>query len=1363
MADRLQQQSRAYVRNLLLGLLIVHLLVSAWVASVLMGSRTAHEDTAAMVTKNMATALDQTLSGTIGGVNLNLLAAVDFMEERLRAGRQLDVADVNTHLMQAQARLHYVTSLRATDSEGTVLYGAEVAPQVHVSWADREFFALLRADAEAGLSVTNPMYGTLTKRWILSFARRYNYPDGRFAGVVAASIPVEYFNEQLASLDIGPRGVAVLRDANLGLIARHPDSDAPADQLGATWLSPELAAAVASGQDTVTYPARNTADGIARINTYRRLTSVPFHLITGVGAPDYMASWYGEVRNSLAQLAVFMFMTALAAWLLYQSHAREQRDQLRMTSVLRGASDGIHVLDTEGKLLLANESFYQMLGRQNHDNTGLHLRDWDDSPNPASVGQMQAAMTEVLHTGKQTLVQTMQRRLDGSRLPVEVSLLPQEMDGQTVLFCSARDISDRLKAEAEVRQTQELMLAAIDVVDEAFVIFDQSDRLVYCNDNFRNLYATSADLLVHGEPFERIVRKGAERGIYLDAIGNMDAFVAGVVAAHQTGNQQALTRLSNGRIIRVVDKKLPNGSIAGFRIDVTELVEATSRAEQLARSKSRFLANMSHEIRTPMNAVLCMISLLQATPLSVRQQDYARKAESAAKSLLGLINDVLDYSKVESGKVPLECQPFSLEKLLRTLAVVLSATIKSRDMEVLFDVDADLPETLVGDGMRLQQILTNMGDNAVKFTSYGQVVIGIHALPAAVQTVRLAFTIQDSGIGIAPEHQQLVFGAFSQAEASTTRRFGGTGLGLAISKSLVESMGGTLHLVSTPDVGSTFRFELSFPLPMTLQPSANPIQPSALPSQQVLIVDDNPVAGHLLQKLVHSMGWTGQWHSTGSAALACVQKALQTQLEQFPFSLVLLKSALPDMDSWQLCQTLRQLAQPCKGAAPLVFMQSATGQQELNLHTASEPSLVDGLLVKPFTPAMLREALLHAKSGNTQPSGKTATRISQRPLAGMRILVVEDNLINQQVAEELLTAEGAIVSLAANGQLGVEAVRAAARQFDVVLMDIQMPVLDGYAATQQIRKELRLGLVDLPIVAMTANAMASDREACLAAGMNAHVGKPFDIALLVQLLLHITGFANADKQQAASWPSDARPVGARHGEARPEGARPGGARLGETRHFDGINLQLALSRMAGSETLYVRTARAFVTTLATLHTDLLQHLHAQDRKKLVMALHTLKGNAATVGLPGLAEQARQLEKLCASTADANTCQTALQTLAAAVDSARPLLEQAIAMLENAAPSPSPGLPHPTAAPSQQAMEAGLAELAQLLEQSNLLALDLFEQLRGSQSFFPASLYEPLDAALQDLNLKTAAHLVNSYLSETLGLKAGVRREDAGVR
>ena len=518
-------------------------------------------------------------------------------------------------------------------------------------------------------------------------------------------------------------------------------------------------------------------------------------------------------------------------------------------------------------------------------------------------------------------------------------------------------------------------------------------------------------------------------------------------------------------------------------------------------------------------------------------------------------------------------------------------------------------------------------------------------------------------------------------------------------------------------------------------------------------MDDNPVAGHLLQKLVHSMGWTGEWFCTRQAALervrVQVRDALQTQPGPFPFSLVLLKSALPGTDSWQFCQVLRQLMRPCVGAAPLIVMLSATGQQELDLHPRYQPGLVDALLVKPFTAAMLREALLQARSGKAQRDSKQAARVSQRPLAGMRILVVEDNLINQQVAEELLTAEGAIVSLAANGELGVAAVRAAAPQFDVVLMDIQMPVLDGYAATRQIRKELGLGLVDLPIVAMTANAMASDREACLAAGMNAHVGKPFDIAQLASQLLHITGFA-AVPQEFASPPGPAAP---RHPERNTEAVQ-------------GMELQAALARMAGSRALYIRTAQAFLQVLKTAPTDLLRYLQANQRQKLAMALHTLKGNAATLGLPGLAEQARLLEKMCGSAdsatitatitatshTDADTCQIALQALAAAIDSAQPLLEQAIALLEHTAPAPSPNpaLPSTPPASSPEALHAGLAELAQLLAQSNLQALELFEQLRGYRDLFPPDLYRQLAAALQDLDFKTAERLVNSLMSAPLG-------------
>ncbi len=415
-----------------------------------------------------------------------------------------------------------------------------------------------------------------------------------------------------------------------------------------------------------------------------------------------------------------------------------------------------------------------------------------------------------------------------------------------------------------------------------------------------------------------------------------------------------------------------------------DLTVARDAAQATNVAKGRFLANMSHEIRTPMNAILGLLSLMQSTALNERQRDYTTKTERAAKSLLHLLNDILDFSKVDAGKMVLEQVPFSLAQLMQDLAVLLRPPLATSTLKVHFELDPALPDGVIGDPMRLQQVLLNLGANAIKFTPTGHVRVLVQPCgPVDGEWASVRFAVEDSGIGIAPEHQAQIFDGFAQAEASTTRRFGGTGLGLAISKRLVALMGGNIQLQSVLGAGSTFSFELRLPVVVQGQPE-----------------------GEVVVGRIGRIGGTG----------------------------------------------------PVAEARP-----TATSQ--------------DGV---PSTAA---------------------------PLVGMRILVVEDNPINQQVAFELLTAKGALVSLADDGQQGVEAVKLATVPYHVVLMDIQMPVLDGYAATRAIRTELNMP--HLPIVAMTANAMAVDREACLAAGMSEHVSKPFDIHALVRLLNRVTGFSSA--------------------------------------------------------------------------------------------------------------------------------------------------------------------------------------------------------------------------------------------------------------
>ncbi len=766
--------------------------------------------------------------------------------------------------------------------------------------------------------------------------------------------------------------------------------------------------------------------------------------------------------------------------------------------------------------------------------------------------------------------------------------------------------------------------------------------------------------------------------------------------------------------------------ITSIKLSELSAIRKKNEADQSNQSKSQFLANMSHEIRTPMNAILGMLNLLEATSLTSRQRDYASKAESAAKSLLGLINDILDFSKVDAGKMQLERQPFSLEALMRNLAVVLSSSLKSKNIEVLFDMDPRLPDVIVGDTMRLQQVLINLGSNAIKFTEAGQVVIGLQCLSTSEGQVTIAFSIQDTGIGIAPEHQRHIFEAFSQAEASTTRRYGGTGLGLAISKHLVELMGGSLQMDSTPGLGTTFRFQITTTVPVEIPENLRTPDKSPIPLQRTLIVDDNPLAGQLFLKVMQSFGWQAEWVPSGEAAVAKVLSECDSSGNAPPYSLIFVDWQMPAMDGWEATRQIRTIARQRTGVPPVIIMVSANGRQDLALRSEEDQKLVDGFLVKPVSAPMILDAVAAAMSGQPDIRRETIGRSSKRQLAGMRILVVEDNLLNQQVAEELLTNEGAIVSLAANGQLGVDAVHAASPQFDAVLMDIQMPVMDGYTATGVIRKQL--GLTQLPIIAMTANAMAGDREACIASGMNEHIGKPFDVAMLISQLIRSTGFRTL-------------------ADSRLEQSRAVDVHRSPVPDIAGMDLSGALVRMSNSRSLFTRTARDFLKTLPSLPMELQEQLKTDNRQNALMTLHTLKGIAGTLGVVALAYEANRLEQLCRAESSQDQCLREIGSLESSIDQTRLLLEEAVEQLNAEAVALAPV--DASAKPADSAVLLQLlSELAALLEQSDMQSLQSFAECHQQLECLPDGLCDKLSAALQDLDFQ-AAHRTCVVCMDTL--------------
>jgi CheY-like chemotaxis protein len=615
-----------------------------------------------------------------------------------------------------------------------------------------------------------------------------------------------------------------------------------------------------------------------------------------------------------------------------------------------------------------------------------------------------------------------------------------------------------------------------------------------------------------------------------------------------------------------------------------------------------------------------MLKLMHATELNERQFDYVSKAEGAAKSMLGLLNDILDFSKIEAGKLELDPQPFAPERVLRELSVILSANLGNKPVELLFDIDPALPKSLLGDSMRLQQVLINLGGNALKFTQSGEVVVHLRVLEQQADATRLRIGVRDSGIGIAAENQAKIFCDFSQAEASTTRRYGGTGLGLAICKRLVELMHGELQVSSALGRGSDFYFDITLALaePLPAAPLAAAPAAPELQALDALVVDDNATARDILATMMRSMGWKADMAASGLEAIARVTERARRQ--EPPYQAVFVDWEMPAMDGWETLARLRQLGTPF--GTPLCIMLTVHGRQALGQRSGLEQTALNAYLVKPVTAAMLREVVADARAGRSsfRKSERIASRAGGR-LNGMRLLVVEDNLINQQVARELLVAEGADVQLADNGLVAVSALTQArhALPFDAILMDVQMPVMDGFTATRVIRKDL--GMDKLPIIAMTANAMASDRLECLAAGMDEHIGKPFDLGYLVELLLRTTGFQPLPvaQERHSEAPSLASPA-----PALPPSA-PASVPL--------IDVETALGHMDGLTDLYLDLAQQFGQDLHSVVPEYHRALAAALLGDAARQMHTLKGTAATLGALPLSALAAQLETLCKSSTE----------------------------------------------------------------------------------------------------------------------------------
>jgi PAS domain S-box-containing protein len=879
---------------------------------------------------------------------------------------------------------------------------------------------------------------------------------------------------------------------------------------------------------------------------------------------------------------------------------------------------------------------------------------------------------------------------------IEQQLRDLNEDLEQKIAARTRELLDSMRM---AQGSQAKLQAIVDTALDAVVRMDRQGRIVGWNAQAEKIFGWKGEEVLGRDLSECIVperhraahRNGLARYERSGVGGVLDSRIE-TYALRRDGVEFPIELA----ITRVQLAASDDYEFCSFIRDISErrereqsLVAANVRAEAANVAKSEFLANMSHEIRTPMSAIIGMAYLTLRTELSPKQQDYVGKIHRAALSLLGIINDILDFSKIEAGKLDVEHIPFCLDDVLANVASVTSQKAADKHLEYLFHVPHAIPRMLVGDPLRLGQVLINLVNNAVKFTPAGELELSCMRLddPAADRFregyATLRFAVRDTGIGMSEQQQAKLFRAFSQANGSTTREYGGTGLGLSISQQLVGLMGGRIVVESSPGKGSTFHFDLDFPL--SGEPERVAVAPPELDGARLLLVDDSDVAREIMSEALQTLPLRVDLAASGAEAESAL---LAADAAGDPYRVVLTDWQMPGMNGIELAR--RIAGNPALRQPPSTVLVTAFGREEVQKE--AEAAGIRGFLCKPIGQSALVDTLVALFAPPRAPNARSRFEASGDHAA--RVLLVEDNLVNQEIALELLQAQNIAVDVAATGNEALDMLYDGGPQaYDLVLMDLEMPQLDGHAATVELRKDARFD--KLPIVAMTAHALAEIRERCLREGMQDYITKPVEPEKLYATL--------------ARWIGQAVPPPLPQGGA----AVADGPSLPGLSTVSGIDSAYGLRHVAGNVALYVQLLDRFRATQRDAGAQIRADYQARRLRQAAARAHTLRGVAGNIGARELQTLAQSVEEgLGLAAPDRGRLAAGVRALEAAVEATMESLDRYFARAAIAPPPPAP--PAPLVAPpdADDAALDAVAQLDQLLAEYSGDAIDYFETVRA---------------------------------------------------